>query len=45
MNSSDEDDPSAELKTSKEELETGKAVVDAQFGDLLHIGVCEQIVV
>ena len=39
MYSSDEDDPGAKLETSKEELETRKAVADAQFGDLLHIGV------
>ena len=37
VNSSYEDDPGAELETLKEELETGKTVVDAQFGDLLHI--------
>ena len=37
VNSSYEDDPGAKLETLKEELETGKTVVDAQFGDLLHI--------
>ena len=35
--SPDENDSSAKLKTTKEELEAGKAVVDAQFGDLIDI--------
>ena len=39
MYCSDENDPSAKLKTSKEELEAGEAVVDAQFWDLLDIGI------
>ena len=49
MYSPDQDDTSTKLKTSKEELEAGKAVVDAQFGDLFGIvigiwesGICIQ---
>ena len=45
MYSPDENDPSAQLKTSKEELETGKTVVDAQFWDLIDIviGICIRV--
>ena len=35
MYGANEDDPSTKLETSKEELEAGEAVVDAQFGNLL----------
>jgi len=34
VHSSDEDDPSTKLETSKEELKTGKPVADAQFWNL-----------
>ena len=37
MYSPDEDYTSTKLKTSKEELKTGKAVVDAKFRDLSGI--------